>query len=227
MQELQTITIKKYLIRKGIAFRESNGEIITRCLFNDCDKDSRDGEAHLYFDAETGQYDCKKCGERGNIITLAKKNTPHHQRVAFSIIPDKKIIKELFKEIGPRFQNRTGGYTRIIPLNFRKGDGASMVILELTEKKIIEKTKVKKALDKDNKAAQKKAPIQKQEPQKAKKETTAKAKADEKPEAHQIAPKPKAVVTEKIAKEKGKAEKTKIQKGFMKGLRGFFRSKNP
>lgn len=72
MQELQTITIKKYLIRKGIAFRESNGEIITRCLFNDCDKDSRDGEAHLYFDAETGQYDCKKCGERGNIITLAK-----------------------------------------------------------------------------------------------------------------------------------------------------------
>lgn len=162
-----------------------------------------------------------------NLITLAKKNTPHHQRVAFSIIPDKKIIKELFKEIGPRFQNRTGGYTRIIPLNFRKGDGASMVILELTEKKIIEKTKVKKALDKDNKAAQKKAPIQKQEPQKAKKETTAKAKADEKPEAHQIAPKPKAVVTEKIAKEKGKAEKTKIQKGFMKGLRGFFRSKNP
>ena len=72
MRELQTITIKEYLIRKGIHFREQNGELITRCLFNNCDNDSRNNEAHLYFNAETGQYDCKKCGEKGNIITLAK-----------------------------------------------------------------------------------------------------------------------------------------------------------
>lgn len=72
MQELQTITIKEYLIRKGIAFKEQNGELITRCLFNNCDNDSRDGEAHLYFDTETGQYNCKKCGAKGNIITLAE-----------------------------------------------------------------------------------------------------------------------------------------------------------
>ena len=70
--DLQTITIKEYLNRKGIPFKESNGELVTRCLFNDCDKDSQSGEAHLYFNLETGQYDCKKCGEKGNLVTLAQ-----------------------------------------------------------------------------------------------------------------------------------------------------------
>jgi len=72
MQELQTITIKEYLIRKGIPFKEQNGELITHCLFNNCDNDSKGDEKHLYFDAQTGQYDCKKCGAKGNIITLAE-----------------------------------------------------------------------------------------------------------------------------------------------------------
>jgi len=72
MQELQTITIKEYLSRKAIAFRESGKELIVKCLFNDCDKDSQTNEAHLYFDTATGQYECKKCGEKGNLITLAK-----------------------------------------------------------------------------------------------------------------------------------------------------------
>jgi DNA primase len=70
--ELQTITIKEYLTKKGIDFRESNGEIITKCLFSGCDDDSGGNEMHLYFNSETGQYDCKKCGEKGNLITLAK-----------------------------------------------------------------------------------------------------------------------------------------------------------
>ncbi|MCB9798576.1 toprim domain-containing protein [Candidatus Nomurabacteria bacterium] len=70
--EFQTITISQYLKEKGMEFVERNGEIVTRCVFNDCDADSRANEAHLYFDAETGQYDCKKCGEQGNIITLAR-----------------------------------------------------------------------------------------------------------------------------------------------------------
>lgn len=67
-----TITIKEYLDQKQIPYREANGELITFCLFNNCDKDSRKEEAHLYFNAETGQYDCKKCGEKGNLFTLAK-----------------------------------------------------------------------------------------------------------------------------------------------------------
>ena len=62
---LETITIKEYLDRKGINYKEANGELITNCLF--CDKDG-----HLYFNKATGQYDCKRCGETGNIFTLAK-----------------------------------------------------------------------------------------------------------------------------------------------------------
>lgn len=72
MNNIQTITIRQYLDRKGIEYKEANGELITRCLFNGCDEDSRPSEAHLYFNAETSQYDCKKCGEKGNIFTLAK-----------------------------------------------------------------------------------------------------------------------------------------------------------
>ena len=64
--------IKEYLTEKGISFRESGIELITKCFFNDCDRDNNRDEGHLYFSAETGQYDCKKCGEKGNLITLAK-----------------------------------------------------------------------------------------------------------------------------------------------------------
>ena len=63
--------IKTYLNSKSINYREVSGEIITKCLFNNCDKDSGSGEAHLYFNQE-GLYECKKCGEKGNLITLKK-----------------------------------------------------------------------------------------------------------------------------------------------------------
>lgn len=66
------ITTKEYLTQRNIPFRESGGELITKCLFSNCDADSKGNEAHLYFNAETGQYDCKKCGAKGNLITLAK-----------------------------------------------------------------------------------------------------------------------------------------------------------
>lgn len=65
MNQIETITIKEYLLRKGITFRETNGELITKCVF--CEK-----ENHLYFNAQTGQYHCKVCQEQGNIFTLAK-----------------------------------------------------------------------------------------------------------------------------------------------------------
>lgn len=69
---LRTITIKDYLVKKNIPFHEIGRELVTKCLFSDCDRDSKDNEAHLYFNAETGQYHCKKCGEQGNIYALAK-----------------------------------------------------------------------------------------------------------------------------------------------------------
>jgi len=90
MQELQTITIKEYLTRKGITFRESGKELITHCLFNGCDSDSRANEAHLYFSAEKGQYDCKKCGEKGNLITLAKHFGDGIQEIALNPLTQEK-----------------------------------------------------------------------------------------------------------------------------------------
>lgn len=63
---------KHFLDRHGITYREANGELIFACPFNSCDDDSRPNEAHLYMSGETGQYECKKCGEAGNLITLAK-----------------------------------------------------------------------------------------------------------------------------------------------------------
>jgi hypothetical protein len=83
----QTITIKEYLNKKGIKFREYSGELIARCLFADCDKYSVDGEAHLYFNSETGQYSCKKCGARGNIINLARHFGDDMKDIALNLAP--------------------------------------------------------------------------------------------------------------------------------------------
>jgi large subunit ribosomal protein L17 len=68
------------------------------------------------------------------LITLGKKDTLAARRSAFAILCDHDLVSSLFKETAPRFKNRMGGYTRIIPLNNRIGDNAIMVFLELTEK---------------------------------------------------------------------------------------------
>ena len=150
------------------------------------------------------------------LITIAKKGTPSHQRLAFSMLPDKETIKTLFREVAPRFEKRNGGYTRVIPLTFRRGDGANMVILELTEKKIVEEVPVKPAKERTKQKA-KEVPAKKK----------AQPKQEEKPATQKVAPKPKTAVAEDVAKEKGKTEKKKIEEGFMKGLRRFFKGKTP
>ena len=66
------VTAKEYLAQKGLEFREHGNELIIACPFNNCDTDSRPNEAHCYVTADTGLYDCKKCGEQGNLVTLAK-----------------------------------------------------------------------------------------------------------------------------------------------------------
>jgi large subunit ribosomal protein L17 len=80
-----------------------------------------------------------------NLITLAKSDTLIAKRRAFDIIQDHSLVSYLFKEIGPRFTTRTGGYTRIMHAGQRRGDGADLVILELTEIKKKETKKLKKA----------------------------------------------------------------------------------
>jgi len=66
------------------------------------------------------------------LITLAKKNTLHARRLALSRLPDRGTIDKLFKEYGPRFEDRPGGYTRIIKrLERRLGDAGRTAYLEL------------------------------------------------------------------------------------------------
>ena len=68
------------------------------------------------------------------MITLAKEPTVANKRLAFNRLRDREVVVKLFNEIGPRFANRNGGYTRILKMGFRVGDNAPMAYMELTEK---------------------------------------------------------------------------------------------
>jgi large subunit ribosomal protein L17 len=65
------------------------------------------------------------------MITLGKKGDLHHRRQALSFIFDKTVTDKLFAELAQRYANRIGGYTRIVKLGQRLGDGAPMVQIEL------------------------------------------------------------------------------------------------
>ncbi len=65
------------------------------------------------------------------LITHGKKGTLHHRRLALSKLPDKKIVEKVFDDVAPRYAERPGGYTRIVKLGQRQGDGAHMAIIEL------------------------------------------------------------------------------------------------
>lgn len=88
------------------------------------------------------------------MITLARKSTLHTQRQALQYIYKKEAVKKLFEDIGPRFSERPGGYTRIIKLGPRAGDGAEMAILELVGTEFKKKEKKKESLKEKAKAAQ-------------------------------------------------------------------------
>lgn len=65
------------------------------------------------------------------MITLGKRNTLHTRRQALSFITKEDVVTKLFEEIAPKYQERNGGYTRIIKTYERRGDAALMAIIEL------------------------------------------------------------------------------------------------
>ena len=80
------------------------------------------------------------------MITLAKNPTVANKRLAFNRLRDRDVVVKLFNEIGPRFANRNGGYTRILKMGFRAGDNAPMAYMELTEKAVpVEAVETKEA----------------------------------------------------------------------------------
>ena len=68
------------------------------------------------------------------MITLAKKDTVANKRLAFDRLRDRDSVVKLFNDLGPRFANRPGGYTRILKMGFRVGDNAPMALVELVER---------------------------------------------------------------------------------------------
>ncbi|MDO8524972.1 MAG: 50S ribosomal protein L17 [Candidatus Omnitrophota bacterium] len=153
-----------------------------------------------------------------HLITLSKEDTVNSRRRAYDILTDRDLVGQLFKEVSPLFKDRSSGYTRIIPIGFRRGDGANMCIIELTERKIVEK------LPKKKKAKEGKAEVQ---------GSGDRVQGTGKKEPHAHEPKIKTISKSKLTldeernREKARSEDKKLadKRGFMKNLRGLFRKR--
>jgi large subunit ribosomal protein L17 len=135
------------------------------------------------------------------MITRAKEDSVHNRREIAKRIKDKEILAKLFTELGPRFKERAGGYTRIYKLGQRIGDASEMVILELLTDEVEKKAKKTK---KKTAPAKAKAPAKEE----SKEDTPAVAKEEKAPAKDE----PKAKEEKPAAKKApAKAEETKAE----------------
>ena len=70
-------------------------------------------------------------------ITLAKQDSVHNRRIAFNRLRNKATVGKLFSDIGPRYQERPGGYLRVLKCGFRTGDKAPMAYVEMVGREIV------------------------------------------------------------------------------------------
>ncbi len=143
------------------------------------------------------------------LISLGKKKTLPATRMAYDVLQDRSLVSRLVKDIAPLFKDRDGGYTRIIRLNNRHGDGTQMAILELVEK-LKEEPKPKKETKVKAKEAPKKVvetPREKPKPIEEIKEKPAPKKLKAKPKEKPLKVKEKPPEAEKA---KPKPEKKKV-----------------
>lgn len=68
------------------------------------------------------------------LVTLAKRGDLHARRIAISRVRDETMVKKLFETIGPRFEDRHGGYTRVLKAGFRYGDNAPVAVIEFVDR---------------------------------------------------------------------------------------------
>jgi len=143
------------------------------------------------------------------LVTLGKRDSLHARRRALSIIPRREVVTKLFSDVSPRFSERPGGYTRILKLANRQGDGASMAFIEFVDYKFEgaagggtpgKPAKVEKKPEKEAKASAKEGDA----------EDAPKAKASKGGKSSKAAKSPKASKEAKPAKKKA-SKKTKSE----------------
>ena len=120
------------------------------------------------------------------LITLGKVSSVHNQRIVFGKLRDREIVSKLFGEIGPRYNSRNGGYTRILKCGFRKGDNAPMAYIELVDRP---EEKQEEIVSKPEEKKEAKPAAKKEAKPAAKKEAKPEAKKAAKPTAKKAAKK--------------------------------------
>jgi large subunit ribosomal protein L17 len=120
---------------------------------------------HIIKTTEAKAKEVRKLAEK--LITLAKQGDLHAHRQVYDVIKDRKLVKKLFSEIAPKLKDREGGYTRVLKLGTRRGDGACLSVVELLiEKPPKEEKKGKKEKETKKAKAEKEAKPSKEEKEK-------------------------------------------------------------
>lgn len=141
--------------------------------------------------------EARRVAER--MITFAKRGDLHARRQAARVVRDTEVLKKLFEDIGPRFAERPGGYTRILKTGFRAGDAAPLSILELVGARVAVEPQHEEAETKKSRKASGGTAKKKAEGDKPKAEAKKKAKTKTKTKAK----------TKKKAAKKAKAKSAK------------------